>query len=206
MSKIERLLLRRGKRWLDHAIAAPVVALIGTYLWANVFVDGEWLFWKNMAAIQDAGVYGVLLYLLLASLYEALLWGFRVGYRLGHAAGFSEHQSASIMTGRDEGKEIALTTAWRIAGTDEQKNLVRLTANHLEINLPAILGQSYTTARLSVLNPWDSLLRQLSDASAQVRERTEIGAFDATWDKMLRQAFGAGISDLQKQLEAISKP
>ena len=93
-----------------------------------------------MKAIQGADFYGFLLYPALAAIYEIGHCIWCNGYRAGRVEGFAEHQSVAISSGRDEGKNIALTVAWRLASTDDQKNLIRFAASDLDINLPAVLG------------------------------------------------------------------
>ena len=188
-------------RWLNHAGTGPIIAFVGPYLWSTIFGNGEWLFWKNLEALESAILWGPLLYVGVFALYELgnLCW--RKGYRTGQVAGFAEHQSAAIITGREEGKNIALTVAWRLSGTDEQRNLVRSAASDLDINLPAVLGQPYMTAKLSVIQPWDHLHNRLAELAAQVRQRGKVEDFDERWDKMLREATGSAITDLEKQIQ-----
>ena len=197
--------LRYSNRWLYHSIAGPTIVIIGTYLWANLYGNGEWLFWQNMEAIQEAGFYGALVYLAVSVWYEAMMLIWRRGYKAGHAAGFAEHQSTAIKAGRSEGKSTALTVAWRLAGTDEQKDLIRAAASDLDINLPAVLGQPYTTARLEVISPWDVLWQRLADASAALRRRLEVDAVNGELDKMLRRAAGVALVDLSKQIEQLGE-
>ncbi len=203
MAKSQLNEFQHSNRWFHHAIAAPIIAIVGTYLWANFYGDDEWLFWQNMSAIQAADFYGALAYPVLGALYESTMWIWRKGYKAGHKAGFAEQQSAAIKAGRSEGKDIALTVAWRLAGTDEQKNLVRWTASDLDINLPAVLGQSYVTAKLEVISPWDALGTRFADVSAELRQRVEINAFDSEFDKILRRAAAVAIADLEKQIEGV---
>lgn len=193
--------LRHADRWAYHVITAPLIGLLGTYLWANLLGEGKWLFWQDMNAIQAVDFYGFLLYPALAAIYEIGLLVRRSGYSAGHAAGFAEHQSAAIKSGQDEGKNIALNVAWRLASTEEQKNLLRVAASDLDINLPAVLGQLYGTATVTVRSPWDSLWRRLADASADLRRVVSTDTFDTELDHMLRVAAGAALSDLTKQIE-----
>ena len=194
---------RYSNRWIHHAIAGPIIGVIGTYICARLFGNGEWLFWENMAAIQEAGFYGALLYPAFSALYEASMLIWRRGYLVGHTDSYAEHQSTAIQNGRDEGKATALTVVWRLAGTDEQKDLVRAAASDLDINLPAVLGQPYMTARLSVLSPWDVLWKRFADASSKLRQLLGIDAFNGEFDKMLRQAASVALDDLVKQVNRL---
>ena len=203
MPRNQRYQLRYHKRWLYHGIASPLIAVITTYLLACCFGNGEWLFWPNLAAIQSGGVWGGLVYLALATMYEATMLIWRQGHRAGRAEGFAERQSAAIKDSRNEGKNTALTVAWRLAGNDDQKNLVRMTASDLDINLPAILGQPHFTARLEVQLPWDNLWRLLADACADLRRRLAADAFDVESDRMLRNAVGVALADFRKRIERI---
>ena len=199
----QKFQLRYSNRCLYHAIASPTIALIGAYLWASFYGNGEWIFWRNIGKIQEAGVFGILAYLILSALYEATMLIWRKGRKAGCAEGFAERQSAAIKDGRNEGKNIALTVAWSLSGTDEQKNLVRLAASDLDINLPAVLGHPYVTARLEVLRPWDVIWQRLADASAELRRRTEVDAFDVELDRMLRRAADVALADLRKRIERL---
>ena len=205
MATSRRRQLRYSNRWLYHSIAGPTIGIIGTYLWANLYGNGQWLFWQSMTAIQEAGFYGALAYPAFSVLFEATMLIWRTGYKAGHAADFAEHQSTAIKAGRSEGKSTALTVAWRLAGTDEQKNLIRAAASDLDINLPAVLGQPYATARLEVISPWDVLWQRLADASAQLRRRLEVDAVNGELDKMLRRAAGVALADLAKQNERLGE-
>ncbi len=193
--------LRHADRWVYHVVSAALIGLLGTYLWANLLGDGEWFFWQDMKAIQGADFYGFLFYPALAAIYEIGHFVWCNGYRAGRVAGFAEHQSAAINSGRDEGKNIALIVAWRLASTDDQKSLIRFAASDLDINLPAVLGQPYMTARVEVLSPWDSLWRRLADASADLHRLVSTDTFDSELDHMLRLAAGTALSDLTKQIE-----
>ena len=107
----------------------------------------------------------------------------------------------SIKTRQDEGKKTALTVAWRLCGTDEQKNLVRSAASDLDIDLPPVLRQPHVTFNLSVIQPWDHLHKRLADLAAQVRLRERFEDFDDKWNKMLREATGTALTDLEKQIQ-----
>ena len=198
MPNIKRFHFSLFNRWLNHGGTGPIIAFLGPYLWSTIFGNGEWLFWKNSEALESVVLWGPLLYIGVFALYELgnLCW--RKGYKTGQIAGFEDHQSAAIKTGRDEGKNIALTVAWRLCGTDEQKNLVRAAAS---INLPAVLGQFYITVQPSVIQPWDHLHKRMAELSAQVRQRESVEDFDDKWDKMLREATGTALTDLEKQVQ-----
>lgn len=193
------------KRWVTHAVAAPVGIAVATYLVANLSGSGEWLFWQDWPAMFSAATVGTLVYVGFAALCELVINGisevYRVGYKAGQAYGLGESQAASLKKGREEGKEIALTAAWRVASTDAEKQVVRLAASDLDINLPAVLGQPYMTARLQVISPWDALWKQLADGSAELRQRLDVQKANDEMDKMLRKAAGVAVSDFRKQVE-----
>lgn len=193
------------KRWATHAVAAPFGIAVTTYLVANLGGFGEWLFWQDWPAMFSAATAGTLVYVSLAALCELVVKGigaiYLAGYKAGHAYGHEEGQTAAIKKGREEGKEIALTAAWRVAATDAEKQVVRIAASDLDINLPAVLGQLYATTRLEVISPWDALWKQLADGSAELRRRLEVETANDEMDKMLRKAAGVAVSDFRKQIE-----
>ena len=193
------------KRWVSHAIAAPFGIAAGTYLVANLGGSGQWLFWRDWPAMFSAATVGTLVYVGFASLCELVIKGlsviYRAGYKAGQASGRAEIQTAALKKGREEGKKIALTTAWRVAAIDAEKQVVRLAASDLDINLPAVLGQPYMTARLEVVSPWDALWKQLADGSAELRRRLDVQTANDEMDKMLRKAAGVAVSDFRKQVE-----
>ena len=166
------------KRWVTHAVAAPFGIAVGTYLVANLAGSGEWLFWQDWPAMYSAANVGTLVYIGFAALCELVIKGisvrYRAGYKAGQAYGRDEGQTAAIKEGREEGKEIALTAAWRVAATDAEKQVVRLAASDLDINLPAVLGQSYTTGRLEVVQPWNFLFKRLAEGADELRQRLDV--------------------------------
>ena len=193
------------KRWVTHAVAAPFGIAVFTYFVANLLGSGEWLFWRNWPAMFSATTGGTLVYVGLAALCELVIKGisaiYRAGYRAGQESGREESQSGAIGKGREEGKEIALTAAWQVAGTDAEKQVVRLAASALDINLPAVLGQPYMTARGQVISPWDALWKRLFDGCDELRQRLDVQAANDEMDKMLRKAAGVAVSDFRKQVE-----
>ena len=193
------------RKWVSHAIALPFGIAVGTYLVANLVGSGEWLFWRDWPAMFSATTGGTLVYVGLVALYELLIKCisaiYRAGCKAGQESGREESQSAAIKTGREEGKEIALTAAWRVAGTDSEKQVVRLAANALDINLPAVLGQSYITASVEVISPWDSLWKRLAGGCDELRQRLDVQAANDEMDKMFRKAAGVAVSDFRKQVE-----
>ena len=193
------------RRWVTHSVAAPFGIAVVTYFVANLGGSGEWLFWQDWSAMLSATTVGTLVYAGIAALVDLMIRGisaiYRAGYRAGQEFGREESQSAAIGKGREEGKEIALTAAWHVAGTDAEKQVVRLAASALDINLPAVLGQPYMTARVEVISPWDALWKRLADGCDELRQRLDIQTANDEMDKMLRKAAGVAVSDFSKQVE-----
>lgn len=197
--------LKGMRRWITHAVAAPFGITVSIYLVANLVGSGRWLFWQDWSALYSAATFGTLMYVCIAALCELVAKTigtiYRAGYKKGQAFGRDESQTAGIIKGREGGKKIALTTAWRVAATEEEKQVVRLAASDLDINLPAVLGQPYVTIRADVISPWDNLWKQLADGSAQSRQRLDVHTANDEMDKMLRKAAGVAVSDFKKQVE-----
>ncbi len=196
--------LRYG-RWLNHGITAPLCALLGTYLWANAFGDGEWLFWRNFDALALADFYGAFAFPIVILMYELLAWIWRSGYTAGRSDGIDESQFEATRVGRREGQEAALTAAWRLAETSDAKALVRAAAGDLDITLPALLGGPSATIRLEVLSPWDSIWRRFADASAELRQRLDAGEVEDELDYAMRSAISAAVTDLTKRIEGLDE-
>lgn len=156
-----------------HVGSSPFGASISTYLGVNIIGDGDWLIWNAWPEFAGAFLYGALAYAFIAFLAWAVIRGLdyaiRSVYRAGRDEGFAEHQAQSIGEGRKEGMVMVMAELWRLAETSETRTLLRQVANNKDLNVAAITGGPTFTARVTLLSPWDSLGKRLSDATAELR-------------------------------------
>ena len=201
--------LSNVNRWSTHALLAPLGVATTTYLWANFWGTGQWLIWQDWSSFTDAFFFGGLVYsgLMAASWVLMKVVGLFLSavFDEGRVEGSAERQGQTMVTGRREGMETALSEMWRLAQTDDAKSVIRQVANHHDVNIAAIGGGPSGSVTVTVVSPWDTLFKQLVDATTELRQRFGIHKFDGEVDLMLRHAVGAAIGDLKKEIERLNE-
>ena len=197
MSMNQRRELRYG-RWLNHGITATLFALLGTYLLSSVFGDGEWLFWRDVGALASAGFYGALASPIVMVVYELLALVRRRGYDAGHAIGLAQKQVEATT----EGSALALSAAWKLTVTDDERTLLSGVALDLGID-PADLQRG--SARVEVVSPWDVIWRRFAEACALLRERLDVDERERELDRAIRHAAGTAVTDLNQRVARLDR-
>jgi hypothetical protein len=102
---------------------------------------------------------------------------------------------------------MVMAELWRLAETSETRTLLRQVANNKDLNVAAITGGPTFTARVTLLSPWDSLGKRLSDATAELRTlfAAEGKDVDKELDVLMRSAVGVGVAELVKDLDRLKK-
>ena len=185
---------RRRHAW----VVAPLSTLVGTYLWSSAFGDGEWLFWRNVDALALAGFYGALAFPIVMMAYELLAWVWRRGYAAGHAIGLAQKQAEATT----EGSALALSAAWKLTVTDDERTLLSGVARDFGID-PADLQRG--SARGELVSPWDVIWQRFTEACAQLRQRFDADEAEKELDRAVRHAAGAAVTDLTQRIARLDR-